>query len=84
MDEEHPQPQHPWFAALGPGRPDDQGVMYDPDTPEGQAAVRVHRRAYWERCRQADEAWAQKYPGVEFRRLTDRLFPTPPDDEDGR
>ena len=69
------------LAKLGPPRPDDVGVMYDPDTPEGQAAVRAYQRAYREKCRQADEAWARQYPGVEFRRLTDRLAFTPGDDE---
>lgn len=70
------------LARLDPPRPDDPGVMYDPEIAKGEAAMRAYQQAYWERCHQADEAWARQYPGVEFRRLTDRLSLTPPSDED--
>ncbi|MEW6422590.1 MAG: hypothetical protein AB1511_12825 [Deinococcota bacterium] len=84
MNQEDVKELRAQLARLGPPRPDDVGVVYDPDTPEGQATVRAHQRAYREKCRQADEAWARQYPGVEFRRLTERLSFTPPSDEDGR
>lgn len=61
------------IAEAGPPRPDDLGVCYDPDTEEGQAALRAYQERRAEQFRQADEAWARKYPGVEFRRLSDRL-----------
>ena len=75
------------FATLGPPMPDDPGVGYDPDTAEGQAALRAYLAQRDELYRQADEAWAREHPGAEFRRLTDRIKrtePTPGDEMTSR
>lgn len=61
------------LANLGPPVPDDPGVCYDPDTAGGQAMLQAYFAKRAELYRQADEEWARQHPGVEFRRLMDRL-----------
>lgn len=56
---------------LGPGRPRSFHLQYD-GTPESWANVLHQRREYHARCRAADDAYARRYPGLNFQRLCDR------------
>lgn len=60
-------------AECGPPMPDDPVVCYDTSMEEGRAELQAYREWCAEQYRRADEAWARKYPGIEFRRLTDRM-----------
>lgn len=53
----------------GPGFPDDPGVCYDPDTEEGQAALREYQARRQALYARLDAKWEANYPGVSLNRL---------------